>query len=105
MRCLISNRTFCLQEVRDYESVQQLIEVLPRFHMYVVSRFKERIGDILGIQLTAICGTRHAEAAWSESWQRGKSDPPRGFHLARFLQASAIISFIVSTSNASSYSL
>jgi Endonuclease/Exonuclease/phosphatase family. len=69
----------CLQEVRDYESVQQLIEVLPRFHVYVVSRFKERIGDILGIQQTAICGTRHAEAAWSESWQRGKSDPPRGF--------------------------
>ena len=42
----------CLQEVRDYESVQQLIEVLPRFHVYVVSKFRERIGDILGIQQT-----------------------------------------------------
>src|SRR5207249_3234163 len=69
----------CLQEVRDYESAQQLIEVLPRFQVYVVSRFKERIGDILGIQQTAICGIKPAEAAWSESWQHGKSDPPRGF--------------------------
>ena len=93
----------CLQEVRDYESVQQLIEVLPRFHVYVVSRFRERIGDILGIQQTAICGTRHAEAAWSESWQRGKSDPPSGFHLARFVQPTAtIFSLIVSTSKATS---
>jgi len=69
----------CLQEVRDYESAQQLVEVLPRFQVYVVSRFKERIGDILGIQQTAICGIKPAEAAWSESWQHGKSDPPRGF--------------------------
>lgn len=69
----------CLQEVRDYESVQQLIEVLPRFQVHVVSRFKERIGDILGIQQTAICGIKPAESAWSENWQRGKSDPPRGF--------------------------
>ena len=61
MRSSISNQTSCaFQEVRDYESVQQLIEVLPRFHAYVVSRFRERIGDILGIQQTAICGTRHA---------------------------------------------
>ena len=69
----------CLQEVRDYESVQQLIKVLPRFQVHVVSRFKERIGDVLGIQQTAICGIKPAEGAWSESWQHGKSDPPRGF--------------------------
>jgi len=69
----------CLQEVRDYESVQQLVDVLPRFQVHVVSRFRERIGNILGIQQTAICAIRPAEAAWSESWQRGKSDPPRGF--------------------------
>jgi endonuclease/exonuclease/phosphatase family metal-dependent hydrolase len=69
----------CLQEVRDYESVQQLIDVLPRFQVYVVSRFRETIGDIVGIQQTAICGIKPAEAAWSESWQHGKSNPPRGF--------------------------
>jgi len=69
----------CLQEVRDYESVQQLVEVLPRFQVHIVSRFKEKIGDIIGIQQTAICGFKPAEAAWSESWRRGKSDPPRGF--------------------------
>jgi len=45
----------------------------------VVSRFKERVGNILGIRQTAICGIKPAEAAWSESWQHGKSDPPRGF--------------------------
>src|SRR5262249_24793717 len=79
--CLLNIKPdiLCLQEVRDYESVQQLIEVLPRFQVYDVSRFKERIGEILGIQQTANCGTRPAEAAWSESWHRGKSDPPRGF--------------------------
>jgi endonuclease/exonuclease/phosphatase family metal-dependent hydrolase len=69
----------CLQEVRDYESVQQLVGVLPRFQVQVVSRFRERIGNILGIQQTAICGIVPAESAWSESWQRGRSDPPRGF--------------------------
>jgi endonuclease/exonuclease/phosphatase family metal-dependent hydrolase len=69
----------CLQEVRDYESVQRLIEVLPRFQVHVVSRFKERFGNILGIQQTAICGIKPAEAAWSESWQHSNIEPPRGF--------------------------
>src|SRR6266481_2993592 len=63
----------CLQEVRDYRSVQQLIEVLPRFQVYVVSSFRERIGNILGIQQTAICGNRSSEVAWAESWHRGRS--------------------------------
>ena len=69
----------CLQEVRDYDSVQQLIDVLPRFHVYVVSRFREAIGNVVGIQQTAICGIKPAEAAWSESWHHAKSNPPRGF--------------------------
>jgi endonuclease/exonuclease/phosphatase family metal-dependent hydrolase len=69
----------CLQEVRDYESVRQLVSVLPGFQVHVVSRFRDRIGDILGIQQTAICGFKPAEAAWSETWRRAESDPPRGF--------------------------
>ncbi len=70
----------CLQEVRDYDSVRQLIEVLPRFQVHVVSRFIEPIGNIIGIQQAAICGNIAAESAWSESWKRGKAvDPPRGF--------------------------
>jgi endonuclease/exonuclease/phosphatase family metal-dependent hydrolase len=69
----------CLQEVRDYESVEQLVKVLPGFQVHVVSRFKDKFADILGIQQTAICGFKPAEAAWSESWRRGQSEPPRGF--------------------------
>src|ERR1051325_2701109 len=69
----------CLQEVRDYEAVAMLVGVLPRFNVYVVSRFKEAVGGILGIQQTAICGNVFAESGWSESWKHGTVGPPRGF--------------------------
>jgi endonuclease/exonuclease/phosphatase family metal-dependent hydrolase len=69
----------CLQEVRDYDAVQKLVDVLPRFQVHIVSRFKEAFGGILGIQQTAICGNIPAESAWSESWQRATAGPPRGF--------------------------
>lgn len=69
----------CLQEVRDYECVRELVSVLPKFQVHVVSRFMERFGNIIGIQQTAICGFKPAEAAWAEDWRRGKTDPPRGF--------------------------
>jgi endonuclease/exonuclease/phosphatase family metal-dependent hydrolase len=68
-----------LQEVRDYDVVQKLVAVLPHFDVHIVSRFKEAIGGILGIQQTAICGNVPAEAAWSEGWVRGRAGPPRGF--------------------------
>jgi endonuclease/exonuclease/phosphatase family metal-dependent hydrolase len=69
----------CLQEVRDLPAVEKLCEVLPNFQVHIVSRFKEPVGNILGIQQTAICGSVAAEAAWSESWHAGKTEPPRGF--------------------------
>jgi endonuclease/exonuclease/phosphatase family metal-dependent hydrolase len=69
----------CLQEVRDYDAVQKLVDVLPRFQVHIVSRFKEAVGGILGIQQTAICGNIPAESAWSESWQKATAGPPRGF--------------------------
>ena len=69
----------CLQEVRDYDVVQKLVDVLPRFQVHIVSRFKEAFGGILGIQQIAICGNIPAESAWSDSWQKGVSGPPRGF--------------------------
>lgn len=69
----------CLQEVRDYDAVRKLVDVLPRFDVHIVSRFKEAVGGILGIQQTAICGNTPAESAWSESWKHGKAGPPRGF--------------------------
>jgi endonuclease/exonuclease/phosphatase family metal-dependent hydrolase len=69
----------CLQEVRDYDVVQKLVAVLPHFDVHIVSRFKEAMGGVLGIQQTAICGNVLAESAWSESWVRGRVGPPRGF--------------------------
>jgi hypothetical protein len=31
----------CLQEVRDWDSVAELVSILPKFHTLVVSRFRE----------------------------------------------------------------
>lgn len=69
----------CLQEVRDFDSVVKLTSVIPRLDVHIVSRFKEAVGGILSIQQTAIAGNAQAEAAWSEEWQHGKPNPPRGF--------------------------
>ena len=69
----------CLQEVRDFDSVVKLTSVVPRLDVHIVSRFKEAVGGILSIQQTAIAGNTQAEAAWSEEWQHGKPNPPRGF--------------------------
>jgi hypothetical protein len=59
----------CLQEVRDWDSVAELVSILPSFQTLVVSRFRE-MGSTgpLSIQQLAIASKRPAEAAWSESF-------------------------------------
>ena len=73
----------CLQEVRDWDSVAELVSILPRFQTLVVSRFREMgSSGPLSIQQLAIASSRPAEAAWSESFRSSPPTPPRGFSFA-----------------------
>jgi hypothetical protein len=83
MRCLIFADILCLQEVRDWDSVAELVSILPGFQMVVVSRFREMgSSGPLSIQQTAIASNRPAESAWSESFKPSSATPPRGFSFA-----------------------
>jgi hypothetical protein len=67
----------CLQEVRDWDSVAELVSMLPGFQTSVVSRFREMgSSGPLSIQQTAIASNRPAEAAWSESFKPSPVTPP-----------------------------
>jgi endonuclease/exonuclease/phosphatase family metal-dependent hydrolase len=73
----------CLQEVRDWDSVAELVSVLPGFQPFVVSRFREfgSSGPIT-IQQSAIASRWPADSAWSESFKPSAPTPPRGFSFA-----------------------
>jgi endonuclease/exonuclease/phosphatase family metal-dependent hydrolase len=81
----------CLQEVRDWNSVAELVTALPGFSPHVVSRFPEFGG--IGIQQTAIASHWDAEASWSETFRmrRATSRPPRGFSLAVFRRSDVVL--------------
>ena len=54
----------CLQEVRDWDCVNELVTVLPKFQPLVVSRFREMgTSGALTIQQTAIAANKHADSA------------------------------------------
>jgi hypothetical protein len=54
----------CLQEVRDWDSVAELVSMLPNFQTLIVSRFREMgSSGPLSIQQTAIASNRPAEVA------------------------------------------
>jgi endonuclease/exonuclease/phosphatase family metal-dependent hydrolase len=72
----------CLQEVRDWDSVAELVSILPNFQTLVVSRFRQMgSSGPVSIQQTAIASNRPAEAA-SESFKPSCATPPRGFSFA-----------------------
>ena len=73
----------CLQEVRDWDSVTELVSILRRFHTLVVSRFREMgASGPISIQQTAVASKWPAESAWSESFKLSPVTPPRGFSFA-----------------------
>jgi endonuclease/exonuclease/phosphatase family metal-dependent hydrolase len=73
----------CLQEVRDWDGVAELVSILPGLQTSVVSRFREMgSSGPLSIQQTAVASNRPAEAAWSESFKPSPVTPPRGFSFA-----------------------
>ena len=82
----------CLQEVRDWDSVAELVSVLPSLQPLVVSRFREfgSSGSIT-IQLIAIASRWPAEVAWSESFKPSPATPPRGFSFAAIRQGEIVL--------------
>ena len=82
----------CLQEVRDWDSVAELVSILPSFQTLVVSRFRE-IGPSgpLSIQQIAIASNRPAEAAWSEPFKPSPTTPPRGFSFAAIRHGKTVL--------------
>jgi endonuclease/exonuclease/phosphatase family metal-dependent hydrolase len=82
----------CLQEVRDWDSVAELVSILPNFQTLVVSRFREMgSSGPLSIQQTAIASNQPAEAAWSESFRPSPATPPRGFSCAAIRHGKTIL--------------
>jgi endonuclease/exonuclease/phosphatase family metal-dependent hydrolase len=82
----------CLQEVRDWDSVAELVSILPDFQTLVVSRFREMgSSGPLSILQIAIASNRPAEAAWSESFKPSFATPPRGFSFAAIRQGKTVL--------------
>lgn len=71
-----------LQEVRDEDSVKRLVEPL-HLTVHVVSRFRDQVGGVIGLQQIAICSRFPAEVVFSEAWKNGWANAPRGFAFAR----------------------
>jgi endonuclease/exonuclease/phosphatase family metal-dependent hydrolase len=66
----------CLQEVKDWKAVEELISVVPGLRVDVVSRFK-------GDQQQAVVSKLVPDSSWSDSWASGSdADLPRGYALA-----------------------
>ena len=76
---------FILQEVRDLDSAVKLSKLMPGFEVHVVSKFKEQVGGVIGLQQIAILSRFKAETAWAESWKRGWANAPRGYAYAKLL--------------------
>jgi endonuclease/exonuclease/phosphatase family metal-dependent hydrolase len=82
----------CLQEVRDWDSVAELVSILPDFQTLVVSRFREMgASGPLSIQQLAIASNRPAEAAWSEPFKPSPATPPRGFSFAAIRRGKTVL--------------
>ena len=66
----------CLQEVRDWKAVEELLSVVPEIRIAIVSSFS-------GGQQQAIASKFVADSAWSSSWKISSgTDPTRGYAFA-----------------------
>ena len=75
----------CLQEVRDWDSVAELVSILPKLQTLVVSRFREMgSSDPLSIQQLAIASSQPAEELGPKLSNRL---PPRRREAFRLLQS------------------
>lgn len=66
-----------LQEIKDWESAEQLCTAVPGLQVHVASAFQPRP------QNQIIASKFPADSAWSEAWQtEGSVNPPRGYSFA-----------------------
>lgn len=73
---LLNPDILCLQEVRDWKVVEELVSVVPGLRVDVVSRFD-------GDQQQAVVSKLSPDSAWSDKWASGAvSDLPRGYSFA-----------------------
>ena len=76
-----------IEEVRDIQSCEQLIEALKplKYTVSVCTQFKDAFGGGVGLQQIAILSKLQATASWAENWNTVSiSDPPRGFAFASY---------------------
>ena len=80
------------RRVRDWESIAELVSVLPGFQPLMVSRFREfgSSGPIT-IQQTAIASRWPADTAWSEPFKPSDATPPRGFSFAAIRRSKTML--------------
>lgn len=69
-----------VEELRDPDALGEALQVLPKFQIHIVSRFK--YGAELADQQVAIASRFQADSAFAEAWQHGPTTPPRGFSFA-----------------------
>jgi len=82
----------CLQEVRDWDSVAELVSILPGVQPLVVSRFREfGSSGAITIQQIAIASRWPAESAWSESFRPSPATPPRGFSFVAIRRGKTVL--------------
>jgi endonuclease/exonuclease/phosphatase family metal-dependent hydrolase len=74
-----------LQEVRDDDTAQKLVALLPGFSVHVTSKFKDGFSSTPGLQQVTILSRFQADAAWAAPWKRGWANAPRGYAYARLL--------------------
>lgn len=74
-----------LQEIRDREACDRLIEALApaKYEVLVCSDFREGMGNARTYQQVAILAKESAAGAWASAWKtKGLVDPPRGYAFA-----------------------
>lgn len=74
-----------LQEIRDREACDRLVEALApvKYEVLVCSDFREGMGNAKGYQQVAILAKEPADGAWAAGWKtKGLVDPPRGYAFA-----------------------
>jgi len=73
----------CVQEIRDWQSFEELASILPRLQPLVVSRFRQMGNNgPITIQQTGVAAKQAGSMAWSEAFKPEGSRPPRGFSFA-----------------------
>jgi endonuclease/exonuclease/phosphatase family metal-dependent hydrolase len=76
----LSPDVLCVQELRNWESLEELASIKPRMLPNVVSSYRDSPeGGALSIQQVGIASRLTAIGAWGEAFRLAENSPPRGF--------------------------